>query len=181
LTGQPDAAGREASAVIRPNAKTGFFTHPSNCEAEVKPMLREFREFITKGNALDMAVGIIVGVAFGAIVASFAADILLPPIGVALGGLDFTNLFIRLAGPPAATLAEAKAAGAVTLNYGVFINKIVDFIIIGLALFLLVRQVNQLRRREAPQAMTKECPYCFSTIALRATRCPQCTSPLAAS
>ncbi len=142
-------------------------------------MLREFREFIMKGNALDMAVGIVLGVAFGAVVGSLVADIIMPPMGLALGGLDFTNLYVRLAGPPATTLAQAKEAGTVTLNYGVFLNKIVDFLVIGFALFLVVRQMNRLRRAAPPA--TKECPYCFSTIALKATRCPQCTSPLAAS
>jgi large conductance mechanosensitive channel len=145
-------------------------------------VLREFREFIMKGNALDMAVGIVLGVAFGAVVGSLVADLIMPPIGLALGGLDFTNLFIRLAGPPATTLAQAKEAGTVTLNYGVFLNRIVDFLIIGFALFLVVRQMNRLRR-EAPPAppATKECPYCFSTIAVQATRCPQCTSQLSAA
>lgn len=144
-------------------------------------MLREFREFIARGNALDMAVGIILGVAFGAVVASFVADIIMPPIGLMLGGLDFTNRFIRLAGPEAATLTAAKEAGAVTINYGVFVNRLVDFLIVGFVLFVIVRQVNQMRRQEAAPATTKECPYCFSAIAVRATRCPQCTSSLAAA
>lgn len=142
-------------------------------------MLREFREFIMKGNALDMAIGIVLGVAFGAVIGSLVADIILPPIGLLLGGLDFSNLFIRLAGSPARTLAEAKAAGAVTLNYGVFLNRIVDFVIIGFVLFLIVRQVNKLRPPAAPPVTTKECPYCFSQIPIKATRCPQCTSSLA--
>lgn len=144
-------------------------------------MLREFREFIMKGNALDMAIGIVLGVAFGAVIASLVADILLPPVGLLLGGLDFTNLFIRLAGPPAQTLAAAKEAGAVTINYGVFVNKVVDFVIIGFVLFLVVRQMNRLRRPEAAPATTKACPYCFSQVPLPATRCPACTSPLTAA
>jgi large conductance mechanosensitive channel len=144
-------------------------------------VLREFREFITKGNALDMAIGIVLGVAFGAIVVSFVADIILPPIGLLLGGLDFTNLFIRLAGPPAPTLAAAKEAGAVTINYGVFLSKVLDFLIIGFVLFLIVRQVNQMRRQQAPPVTTRECPYCLSQVPLKATRCPACTSPLTAA
>lgn len=144
-------------------------------------MLREFREFIMKGNALDMAVGIVLGVAFGAVVGSLVADILLPPIGLLLGGLDFSNLFIRLAGPPAATLAAAKEAGTVTLNYGVFLNRVVDFLVIGFVVFLMVRQVNRLRApAPAPAATTKECPFCLTQVPLRATRCPACTSALAA-
>lgn len=142
-------------------------------------MLREFREFIMKGNALDIAIGIVLGVAFGALIGSLVADILLPPIGLLLGGLDFTNLFVRLAGPPAETLAAAKQAGTVTINYGVFLNKLIDFIIIGFVLFLVVRQMNRLRR-PAPAAMAKECPYCLTQVALKATRCPACTSPLTA-
>jgi large conductance mechanosensitive channel len=143
-------------------------------------MMREFREFIMKGNALDMAIGIVLGVAFGAIIGSLVADILLPPIGLLLGGLDFTNLFIRLAGPPAETLAAAREAGAVTINYGVFLNKIIDFIIIGFVLFLIVRQMNRLRRPAPAPVTTKECPYCFTQVPLKATRCPACTSPLTA-
>jgi large conductance mechanosensitive channel len=143
-------------------------------------MMREFREFIMKGNALDMAIGIVLGVAFGAIIGSLVADILLPPIGLLLGGLDFTNLFIRLAGPPAETLAAAREAGAVTINYGVFLNKIIDFIIIGFVLFLIVRQMNRLRRPAPAPVTTKECPYCFTPVPLKATRCPACTSPLTA-
>jgi large conductance mechanosensitive channel len=144
-------------------------------------MMREFREFIMKGNALDMAVGIVLGVAFGAIIASLVADVILPPIGLLLGGLDFTNLFVRLAGPSAPTLAAAKDAGAVTINYGVFLNKVIDFVIIGFVLFLIVRQVNRLRRPEAAPATTKACPYCFTQVPLGATRCPACTSSLTAA
>jgi large conductance mechanosensitive channel len=143
-------------------------------------VLREFREFIMKGNALDMAIGIVLGVAFGAIIGSLVADILLPPIGLLLGGLDFTNLFIRLAGPPAETLAAAKGAGTVTINYGVFLNKIIDFVIIGFVLFLIVRQMNALRRPAPVPVTTKDCPYCFTQVPLKATRCPACTSPLTA-
>jgi large conductance mechanosensitive channel len=148
-------------------------------------MLKEFKEFATKGNVVDMAVGIVVGAAFGAIVASFVADVIMPPIGLLLGKVDFTNLFIVLregaAAGPYSSLAAAKAAGAVTLNIGVFINTIISFLIIAFAVFLVIRQVNKLRAKpEAPAAAptTKECPYCLSAVAIKATRCPFCTSTL---
>jgi large conductance mechanosensitive channel len=150
-------------------------------------MLKEFREFVTRGNAVDMAVGLIIGAAFGAIVGSLVADVLMPPIGLALGKVDFTNLFVVLksgAVPgPYATIAAAKEAGAVTLNYGVFINTIVSFLIIALAVFLVIRQFNKMKKKaEAPAAAptTKECPYCLSAVAIKATRCPFCTSTLKA-
>jgi large conductance mechanosensitive channel len=150
-------------------------------------MLKEFREFVTRGNAVDMAVGIIIGAAFGAIVGSLVADVLMPPIGLALGKVDFSNMFLVLrsgAVPgPYATIAAAKQAGAVTLNYGVFINTIVSFLIIALAVFMVIRQFNRLRKKaEAPAAAptTKECPFCFSAVAIKATRCPFCTSTLKA-
>jgi large conductance mechanosensitive channel len=133
---------------------------------------------------LDMAVGIIVGAAFGSIVTSFVNDILMPPIGLLLGRVDFSNLFITLKGEAFATLAQAKAAGATTLNYGVFLNTVVNFLIVALAVFLLIRQVNKLRRQAeaAPVApTTKECPYCLSSIPLKATRCAYCTSALGAA
>jgi len=156
-------------------------------------MLKEFREFILRGNVVDMAVGIIIGVAFGAIVTSLVSDIIMPPIGLLVGDVNFSNLFVVLkegATPgPYASLADAKAAGAVTINYGVFIVAIVSFIIIGFVVFLIVRYVNRLRRRmeppevEAPAAepVTKQCPYCFSTVHIRASRCPHCTSELEAA
>lgn len=145
-------------------------------------MLKEFKEFAMRGNVLDMAIGIIIGAAFGKIITSFVNDILMPPIGLLLGGLDFSNLFITLRGDHFASLADAQAAGAVTLNYGVFINTIVDFIIVAFAIFLLIRQVNRLQRAEEatppPEPTEKECPYCFTAIPIKATRCPNCTSEL---
>ncbi|MDI9612921.1 MAG: large conductance mechanosensitive channel protein MscL [Acidobacteriota bacterium] len=143
-------------------------------------MLKEFKEFAMKGNVLDMAVGIIIGAAFGKIVTSFVADILMPPIGMLMGNMDFSNLFFTLSGGEFASLAAAKEAGAATLNYGVFLNTIIDFLIVAFAIFLLVRQVNRFKRKEeaAPVPDTKECPFCTSAIAIRATRCPNCTSQL---
>ena len=147
-------------------------------------MLKEFKEFAMKGNVLDMAIGIIIGAAFGKIVTSFVGDVLMPPLGLLLGKVDFSNLFINLSGKSYATLAEAKAAGAATLNIGVFINTIIDFLFVAFAVFLLVKQVNRLKRQPeaAPAApTTKECVFCLSTIPLKATRCPHCTSELKAA
>jgi large conductance mechanosensitive channel len=148
-------------------------------------MLKEFKEFVVRGNVVDMAVGIIIGAAFGAIVNSLVNDVIMPPIGLLLGGLDFANFFILLkSGSPAgpyASLADAQAAGAVTINYGVFINAVVSFLIVALVVFLLIRSINQMKREEeAPSAepTTKECPYCLSTIPIKATRCSHCTSEL---
>lgn len=141
-------------------------------------MLKEFREFIMRGNVLDLAVGLVLGAAFGAVVTSFVKDILMPPIGLLFGGVDFTNLFISLNGERYPTLAAAQAAGAPTINYGLFINTVIGFIIVAFAIFLVVRQVNRMRR-EAPT--TRDCPYCFSKVPLRATRCPNCTSALQAA
>jgi len=148
-------------------------------------MLKEFKEFVTRGNAVDMAVGLIIGAAFGAIVGSLVTDVLMPPIGLALGKVDFANLLVVLksgAVPgPYASVAAAKEAGAVTLNYGTFINTIISFLIIAFAVFLVIRQINKLRAKaEAPAAVTKECPYCLSAVAIKATRCPFCTSTLKA-
>jgi large conductance mechanosensitive channel len=149
-------------------------------------MLKEFKEFAMRGNVVDMAVGIIIGAAFGTIVKSLVSDVIMPPIGLALGNVDFANLFIilkqgaELAGPYA-SLADAQAAGAVTLNYGTFINTIISFIIVALAVFMLIRSINKLKRKEEappPEPTTKECPLCFSTIPIKATRCPMCTSEL---
>ena len=150
--------------------------------------MKEFKEFAVKGNVVDMAVGIIIGAAFGSIVKSLVADVIMPPIGLLLGNVDFSELFVTLqegaeAAGPYATLAAAKEAGAVTVNYGVFINEIITFLIVALAVFFLVRGINRLRReKEAEPApaepTTKECPYCFSAIAIKATRCPACTSQL---
>ena len=149
-------------------------------------MLKEFKEFALKGNVVDLAVGIIIGGAFGVIVKSLVDDVLMPPVGMLLGGVDFANLFLVLksgatAAGPYASLAEAKAAGAVTINYGVFLNAIVSFLIVAFAVFLLIRGINRMRRRgeAAPPPSTKECPYCVSAIPIKATRCPQCTSQLA--
>jgi len=147
-------------------------------------MLREFKEFAMRGNVLDMAVGIILGVAFGKIVTSFVNDVLMPPVGLLLGRLDFSNLFLNLSRQRYATLAEAKAAGAATINYGMFLNTVIDFVIVAFAIFLLVRQINRLKRQqEAPPAapMTVECPFCLSAIHRAATRCPHCTSALKAA
>jgi large conductance mechanosensitive channel len=145
-------------------------------------MLKEFREFAMRGNVIDLAVGVIIGAAFGKIVSSLVADIVMPPIGVLLGKVDFSNLFISLSGEHYASLADAKKAGAATINYGVFINNVVDFVIVALAVFLLVRQVNRFAKKPPePTPTTKPCPYCVSSIPLAATRCPQCTSQLEAA
>ena len=146
-------------------------------------MLKEFRDFAMRSNVVDFAVGIIIGAAFGRIVASLVNDILMPPIGILLGNVDFSNLFYSLSGGQFGSLAAAKAAGAATINYGIFINTVIEFVIVAFAVFLLVRGLNRLARKPKPAAAptTKECPYCASTIALRATRCPHCTSAMAAS
>ena len=145
-------------------------------------MLKEFREFAMRGNVVDLAVGIILGAAFGKIVTSLVNDVLMPPLGLLLGKVDFSSLFLNLSGTHYNTIAEAKAAGAATINYGIFINTIIDFVIVSFAVFLLVRQINRLTKKPAPPAMptTKECPYCIAAVPLRATRCPSCTSDLTA-
>jgi large conductance mechanosensitive channel len=149
-------------------------------------MFKEFKEFAMRGNVVDMAVGIIIGAAFGTVIKSLVADIIMPPIGLLLGNVDFSNLFITLkAGKvagPYVSLAAAQAAGAVTLNIGVFINTIISFLIVAYAVFLIIRGMNRLQRgQEAPPvADTKECPHCLSEIPLKATRCPHCTSELGA-
>jgi large conductance mechanosensitive channel len=147
-------------------------------------MFREFREFAMRGNVVDLAVGVIIGVAFGKIVTSLVNDIIMPPIGLLLGRVDFSSLFINLSETPYASLAEAQAAGAPTINYGAFLNTVIDFIIVAFAIFLVVRLINRMRRQPeaAPAApTTKECPFCLSVISLKATRCPQCTSALQAA
>lgn len=150
-------------------------------------MLKEFKAFIMRGNVLDLAVGIIIGAAFGTIVKSLVDDVIMPPIGLALGNVDFSNLFVLLkegakAASPYASLADAKAAGAVTINYGQFINNVVTFIIVAFAVFLVVRAANRLRPPEAAAAPnTRDCPYCRMPIPVAATRCPQCTSDLRAA
>ncbi len=144
-------------------------------------ILSEFKQFAIKGSVIDLAVGFVVGAAFAKIVTSFTNDILMPPIGLALGAVDFSNLFINLSSKHYPTLAAAKAAGALTLNVGLFINTIIDFLIIAFAVFLLVKWVNQLVGEKPAPPTTKECPYCLSSIALGATRCPHCTSDLKAA
>ena len=148
-------------------------------------MLKEFKAFALRGNVLDMAVGIIIGAAFSTIVKSLVNDVIMPPIGWLLGSVDFANLFILLKpGSPAApyaSLSDAQAAGAVTVNYGVFANAIVSFLIVAVVMFLLIRSINRMKREEeAPPAepTTKDCPHCLSAIAIGATRCPHCTSQL---
>ncbi|MCX6565213.1 MAG: large conductance mechanosensitive channel protein MscL [Candidatus Aminicenantes bacterium] len=144
-------------------------------------MFKEFKEFAMKGSLVDMAVGLIIGGAFGKIVTSLVNDILMPPLGMLLGKVDFSKLFIDLSGAGHQTLAAAKEAGAATLNYGAFINTIVDFLLVALVLFFVIKQMNRLRRKaaEAPTApTTKECPFCLSAVPLKAVRCPHCTSEL---
>jgi large conductance mechanosensitive channel len=148
-------------------------------------MLKEFKEFAMRGNVLDMAVGIIIGAAFGTIVSSLVADIIMPPIGLLLGNVDFSNIFVVLkAGKvpgPYASLAAAKEAGATSINFGLFVNTIINFVIVAFAIFLLVKNVNKLKRKEeapSPVPTTKECPHCLSTIPVKATRCGHCTSDL---
>ena len=147
-------------------------------------MYKEFKEFAMRGNVVDMAVGIIIGAAFSAIVKSMVDDVLMPPIGLLLGGVDFSDFFVVLkegakAAAPYHSLADAKAAGAVTLNFGLFVNAIISFTIVAFALFMLVKGMNRLRANEAPKPVsTKKCPHCCSDIAIEATRCPHCTSEL---
>ena len=144
-------------------------------------MFKEFKQFAMRGNVVDLAVGVIIGGAFGKIVSSFVEDILMPPIGLLMGKVDFSNLFLSLSGGEFATLAAAQAAGAVTLNYGLFINAVIDFLIVAFAIFILIRQINRLQKKEDDQAKapsSKTCPFCQSEIAIKATRCPACTSQL---
>ena len=145
-------------------------------------MFKEFKEFAMKGNVLDLAIGIIIGGAFGKIVSSFVSDIMMPPLGLLLGKVDFANLYINLSSTDYPSLAEAKKAGAPTINYGVFLNTAIDFILVAFAVFLLVKVVNKMKRAEAPVAAaapsTKSCPQCASVIPLAAKKCPFCTSVL---
>lgn len=141
-------------------------------------MFKEFKEFAVKGNVVDMAVGIIIGAAFGKIVTSFVSDVLMPPIGLLLGKMDFSNLFLNLSGKPYETLDQAKAAGAATLNVGLFLNTVIDFVIVAFAIFLMVKWINRLKRQTEPVKTTQDCPFCFSSISVKAIRCPQCTSEL---
>lgn len=141
-------------------------------------MLNEFKAFISKGNVLDLAVAIIIGAAFGKIVTSFVSDVLMPVLSLAMGKVDFTNLFVALNGEGFETLAEAKKAGVATLNYGVFLNSIIDFVIIGFAVFMIVKMANKVQRPAPVAVTTKECQFCLSTIPLKATKCAHCGSSL---
>ena len=146
-------------------------------------MVKEFKEFIMRGNVIDMAVGIIIGVAFGAVVSSLVKDIIMPPIGLLLGNVDFANLFAvikegKIAPGPYQTLAQAQDGGAVTINYGLFINFVITFLIVAFVIFMMIRQINRMRRAPAAAPTTKECPYCLSTVPIKATRCGHCTSEL---
>jgi len=142
-------------------------------------MLKEFKEFIMRGNVMDLAIGIIIGAAFGKIITSFVSDILMPPIGLLLGKVDFANLFITLSGTKYDTLKAAKDAGAPTINYGVFLGTIIDFLIVAFVIFLIIRQINRMKRQpEEAAPETRVCPFCLSAIPLNATRCAHCTSDL---
>lgn len=142
-------------------------------------MLKEFKEFVMRGNVMDMAVGIIIGAAFGKIITSFVSDVLMPPIGLLLGKVDFSNLFINLSSTHYDTLKAAKEAGAATINYGVFLGVVVDFIIVAFAIFMVIRQINRMKRSADDVApATKECAFCVSSIPVKAVRCPHCTSEL---
>jgi large conductance mechanosensitive channel len=148
-------------------------------------MLQEFKKFAMRGNVVDMAVGIIIGGAFGTIVKSLVADVIMPPIGMLLGGVDFSDLFITLqegaTAGPYATLAGAQEAGAVVISYGLFFNSVISFLIVAFAVFLLIKSINKLQSEEEAEpeeVTTKDCPHCFSSIAIKATRCPNCTSEL---
>jgi large conductance mechanosensitive channel len=144
-------------------------------------VLKEFKEFALKGNVMDLAVGVVIGGAFGKIVTSLVNDIITPLIGMLLGKVDFSGLFINLSGVPYTTIAEAKKANAATLNYGLFLNSVIDFVIIAFSIFIVIKQLNRFKRKQevekAPET-TKECPHCISAIPIKATRCPNCTSML---
>ena len=145
-------------------------------------MLKEFKEFAMRGNVMDMAIGIIIGAAFGKIVTSLVNDVIMPPLGLALGRVDFAKLYLNLSHQPFPNLAAAKEAGAPTINYGIFINNIIDFLIVAFVLFLVVRQMNRLRKpAPAVEVATRECPYCLSSVPKKATRCLYCTSELKAA
>ena len=145
-------------------------------------MFKEFKKFIMRGNVIDLAVAVVLGAAFGAVVNGLVNDIIMPPIGLLLGRVNFSDLFISLNGQQFNSLAEAKAAGAPTINYGLFINNVISFLIVAFVIFLLIKAINRLRRHEPEkpkEPSTKDCPYCLSTIPIKATRCPECTSELA--
>ncbi|WP_019241814.1 MULTISPECIES: large-conductance mechanosensitive channel protein MscL [Bacillus] len=140
-------------------------------------MWQEFKKFIDRGNVLDLAVGVVVGTAFGKIITSFVEDVLMPPIGLLIGKVDFTDLYINLSGKDYPSLAAAKSAGAATINYGLFLNNVINFLIISFCIFIVIRQINKFtKKKEQPAPTTKKCPACLSEIAIEATRCPACTS-----
>jgi len=143
-------------------------------------MIKEFREFIMRGNVVDLAIAVVIGGAFGKIITSFVEDVLMPPIGLALGKVDFSNLFINLSGKDFPSVAAAKAAGAATLNYGIFFNQVINFLIFAFAIFILIKQINRMQRPPAAPAapIMKDCPYCLSVVPLKATKCAHCTSDL---
>lgn len=146
-------------------------------------MIKDFKEFIMRGNVLDMAIGIVIGIAFGTIVNSVVNDLIMPPIGLVLGNVDFSNLFINLSAKSYPSLAEARSAGAPVIAYGAFINTVINFLIVAFVLFMVIRIFNKFRRKqEAPsEVTTKDCPHCFTSIPIKATRCPHCTSELKAA
>ena len=144
-------------------------------------MIKEFKEFVMRGNVVDLAIAVVIGGAFGKIITSFVEDVLMPPIGLALGNVDFSNLFVNLSGKDFSSVAAAKAAGAATLNYGMFFNHVINFLIVAFAIFLLIKQLNRMQKpAPAPAAapMTKDCPHCLSAVPLKATKCAHCTSEL---
>lgn len=142
-------------------------------------MIKEFKEFAMRGNVMDLAIGVIIGGAFGKITTSLVNDVIMPPIGLLLGKVDFSNLYINLSGEKYASLALAREAGAVTINYGLFINTVIDFLIIAFVVFLMVRQINKMQKQEPqPVPTIKDCPFCLSEVPLKATRCPHCTSQI---
>lgn len=160
------------------STRMDFKIDPQQMIKKEKKMLKEFKEFALRGNVIDLAIGVIIGGAFGKIVSSLVNDILMPPIGLLLGKVDFSSLYWNISGKTFATLADAQAEGAPTINYGVFLNNIIDFIIVAFVIFLLIRQINRLTKKpEAPAApTTRECPYCMTQISVKASRCPNCTS-----
>jgi len=166
------------------NSETGFIrvewlvAQTAKACVEEDYMWKEFKNFIARGNAFDLAVGVIIGAAFGKIVTSLVEDIIMPPIGLLLGSVDFSNLYLNLTGQEYPTLAAAKEAGAATINYGVFLNALINFLIIALVIFLLVKQINRLKAAPPATPTTKECPFCLTMVPIKATRCPACTSEL---
>ena len=147
----------------------------------MKDMVKDLREFIMRGNVLDMAVGIVIGIAFGSVVNSVVNDLIMPPIGLVLGKVDFSNLFVNLSGVNYPSLAEAKKAGAAIIAYGAFINTVINFLIVAFVMFLMIRVFTKFKRKQEAAPSTKDCPYCFTSISIKATRCPLCTSELKAA